>query len=107
MIKWILSFSNLFLFLTFLNAQCISGDCQNGKGTYLFPSGAKYVGEFQNGEIHGIGVCFYTDGSKYSGQWVHRFPEGKGTKTYVDNSKRFGMWVKGQPIDEEGNIYAL
>ncbi len=104
MIKWSLSFLNLFLFLSFLNAQCVTGDCQNGKGTYLFPSGAKYVGEFQNGEIHGIGVCYYTNGSKYSGQWVHRFPEGKGTKTFEDGTKRFGMWVKGQPVDEDGNF---
>ena len=104
MIKWILSFSNLFLFLSFLNAQCVSGDCQNGKGTYVYPSGAKYIGEFQNGEIHGVGVCYYTDGSKYSGQWAHRFPEGKGTKTFANGSKRTGEWIKGQPIDGEGNV---
>lgn len=104
MMKWILSFSNLFLFLSFLNAQCVSGDCQNGKGTYVYPSGAKYVGEFQNGEIHGVGVCYYTDGSKFSGQWAHRFPEGKGTKTFADGSKRTGDWIKGQPVDDEGNF---
>ena len=102
--KWILSFLNLFLLLSFINAQCVSGDCQNGKGTYVYPSGAKYVGEFKNGEIHGVGVCYYTDGSKYSGQWAHRFPEGKGTKTFADGSKRTGMWIKGQPVDEEGNF---
>lgn len=104
MIKWILSFSNLLLFFTFLNAQCISGDCQNGKGTYLYPSGAKYVGEFQNGEIHGVGVCYYTDGTKYSGQWSRRFPEGKGTKTFPDGTKIFGNWSKGQPLDDDGNV---
>ena len=74
------------------------------KGTYIYPSGAKYVGEFQNGEIHGVGVCYYTDGSKYSGQWAHRFPEGKGTKTFTDGSKRTGDWVKGQPVDADGNF---
>lgn len=104
MLKSLLSFLNLFLFLSFLNAQCVTGDCQNGKGTYVYPSGAKYVGEFQNGEIHGVGVCYYTDGSKYSGQWSHRFPEGKGTKTNADGSKIFGMWLKGQPVDDQGNV---
>ncbi|HHS95156.1 MAG TPA: peptidase C14 caspase catalytic subunit p20, partial [Phaeodactylibacter sp.] len=64
----------------------------------------KYIGDFKDGEIHGIGICYYTDGSKYSGQWVHRFPEGKGTKTYADGSKRSGLWKKGQPIDAQGNI---
>ena len=46
---------------------CISGDCENGHGTYLSVGGAIYVGEFQNGEIHGQGVCYYADGSKYQG----------------------------------------
>ena len=55
--------------LTPATAQCISGDCKNGKGTYQYPSGAKYVGEFKNGEINGVGVCYYTNGSKYSGEW--------------------------------------
>ncbi len=104
MIKRIFTFSSLFFFFSFLHAQCISGDCQNGQGTYVYPSGAKYIGEFRDGEIHGTGVCYYTDGSKYSGQWVHRFPEGKGTKTFPDGSKIFGNWVKGQPVDEKGKV---
>ncbi len=92
------------LFLMKLSAQCTTGDCKNGKGTYVFPSGAKYVGDFRNGECHGIGVCYYTDGSKYSGEWRDRFPEGKGTKTYSDGTKRTGNWKKGKPVDEKGNL---
>ncbi len=101
----------LLLFFSFvtlnLSAQCTAGDCQNGKGTYVYPSGAKYIGEFKDGEIHGVGVCYYTDGSKYSGQWTHRYPEGKGTKTYADGSKRHGNWVKGQPVDENGEVIEM
>ena len=101
---------NLFFLLliaictTSLTAQCIEGNCQNGQGTYVYPSGAKYIGEFKAGEIHGVGVCYYTDGSKYSGQWKSRYPEGKGTRTYADGTKRTGIWVKGQPVDDDGNI---
>lgn len=102
------SIFSLLLFTLFvfhnLSAQCTSGDCLDGKGTYLYPSGAKYVGEFENGEIHGIGVCYYTDGSKYSGEWVHRYPEGRGTKTYADGTKRTGNWLKGQPVDDNGEL---
>ena len=101
------SLAALLFFLIFslqLTAQCKSGDCKNGKGTYIFPSGAKYTGDFRNGECHGIGVCFYTDGSKYSGEWRDRYPEGKGTKTYVDGTKRTGNWRKGKPVDENGNL---
>ncbi len=80
---------------------CVSGDCQNGQGTYIYPNGAVYVGTFHRGEIHGSGVCYYPDGSKYEGQWVHRFPEGIGTKTYAGGKKRSGRWYKGKPVDEK------
>ncbi|TNE64087.1 MAG: peptidase C14 caspase catalytic subunit p20 [Bacteroidetes bacterium] len=86
------------------SAQCISGDCVNGRGTFVYPSGAKYIGDFKNGEIHGVGVCYYTDGSKYSGEWKNRYPDGKGTKTYSDGTKRTGGWLKGKPVDENGNL---
>ena len=94
----------LLSLLTPATAQCIQGDCKNGKGTYQYPSGAKYVGEFKNGEINGVGVCYYTNGSKYSGEWRARFPEGKGTKTYADGTKRTGAWAKGKPVDEQGRV---
>ncbi len=87
-------------------AGCISGDCRNGKGIYIYPSGAIYIGEFRNGEIHGVGVCYYSDGSKYQGEWMHRYPEGKGTKTYPDGRKRTGSWKTGQPVDQVGNLVA-
>ena len=98
-------FVNLFCFFGafFLSAQCIQGDCQNGKGTFIYPSGAKYTGDFKNGEVHGIGVCYYTDGSKYSGEWQHRYPEGTGVKTFANGQKRIGKWRKGQPVDDAGN----
>ncbi len=83
---------------------CVSGNCKDGKGIYIYPSGAIYIGEFVNGEIHGIGACYYTDGSKYQGQWVHRYPEGRGTKIFPDGKKWTGYWKKGQPVDEEGRI---
>ena len=83
---------------------CISGDCLNGKGYYMFATGAVYIGEFLNGEIHGYGTCYYPNGTIYKGYWAHRFPDGQGTKTYEDGSKRIGFWKKGQPVDEFGNF---
>lgn len=104
MIKHLFGGFAALIFSLQLAAQCTTGDCKNGKGTYVFPSGAKYSGDFRNGECHGVGVCFYTDGSKYSGEWRDRYPEGKGTKTYKDGTKRTGNWKKGQPVDENGNL---
>ncbi len=99
-----LLFSLLLVFAQNLPAQCLSGDCRNGSGIYRYPSGAQYIGQFRNGEIHGIGTCKYSDGSKYQGEWQHRYPDGKGTKTYADGTKRTGLWKKGKPVDEHGNI---
>lgn len=92
--------------ISLASAQCIAGNCVDGKGTFVYPSGAKYIGDFKSGEIHGVGVCYYTDGSKYSGEWKNRYPDGKGTKTYSDGTKRTGLWKKGKPVDESGNLLA-
>lgn len=86
------------------NAQCISGDCKNGTGIYLYPSGAKYIGQFKDGEIHGIGTCYYSDSSTYRGEWFHRYPTGIGTKTLADGRSWTGKWQKGLPIDDKGNV---
>jgi hypothetical protein len=83
---------------------CISGDCNNGKGIYIFPSGAAYIGEFVNGQIHGIGVCYYPNKSKYQGNWANRYPEGRGTKISPEGSKWTGDWKKGQPLNEQGEV---
>jgi hypothetical protein len=83
---------------------CISGDCGNGQGIFVLAGGAIYIGDFQNGEVHGVGTCYYADGSKYQGEWAHRLPHGKGTKTYSDGAKRGGYWHKGQPVDVFGNL---
>ena len=104
MLKQVFSFVFLLLFAATLSAQCVSGNCTNGKGTFQYPSGAKYIGDFKNGEIHGIGVCYYTNGSKYSGEWKNRYPDGKGTKTYSDGTTRTGLWKKGKPVNEQGKI---
>jgi uncharacterized caspase-like protein len=85
-----------------IQAQCVSGDCKNGTGIYLYPSGAKYIGQFKDGEIHGIGTCYYTDGSTYRGEWAHRYPEGNGIKTSADGRTWEGKWKMGLPIGPNG-----
>ncbi|MEM1214240.1 MAG: caspase family protein [Bacteroidota bacterium] len=81
---------------------CIQGDCQDGKGTYLTPGGAVYVGQFRNSEIHGQGICTYSDGSRYEGQWSHRMPEGYGSKTWADGRSFTGQWRRGFPVNRDG-----
>ncbi len=85
-----------------LDAQCISGNCANGTGIYRYPSGARYIGEFKDGEINGIGTCYYSDGSQYRGQWTNRYPDGEGIKSLADGRQWKGSWRMGVPIDSLG-----
>ena len=48
-------------------AQCIEGDCINGRGSIIHEDGRKYTGEFKNGIIDGTGIFHHADGSVYEG----------------------------------------
>ena len=52
-----------------LFAQCVLGNCQNGLGTFLFPGGSKYIGEWKNGQMDGKGEFTFSSGAKYAGEW--------------------------------------
>ena len=86
---------------------CVSGNCQNGEGTYILADGSIYVGEFKMGEIHGVGVCYYRDGSRYQGEWSHRLPHGKGTRYFPNGQKRTGNWQKGLAVGPDGRFESL
>ena len=75
---------------------CITGDCDNGQGTYIFGKGEwegdKYVGEWEDGKLHGQGIYTYADGGKYVGQWEDGKFHGQGTYTYADGKIEKGLW---------------
>ena len=41
----------------------------DGQGAYTYPNGAKYVGQFKDGKVHGHGTYTNTDGSIAEGLW--------------------------------------
>jgi len=107
---------------------CISGDCKNGFGTYIFPNGEKYIGNtknmkrngqgtyfFTSGEWyngtwknnirHGQGVNYFADGEKYDGQWIDGYRHGYGTHYYVDGTKKSGMWENNRYVGTGKNNY--
>ena len=47
---------------------CISGDCENGQGTYIFDDGIKYEGDFKNGNLTGKGTIYWPNGNTYTGE---------------------------------------
>jgi hypothetical protein len=69
---------------------CISGDCENGQGTYVYDNGEKYVGQWKDEGFHGQGTFTYASGSKYVGEWKDDNRNGQGTSTYADGGKYVG-----------------
>ncbi len=79
-------------------AQCISGNCQNGTGTYRYASNSKYTGQFQNALRHGKGKMNYSDGSIYEGPFNYGKKHGaEGSITYVNGDKYVGQWANDYP----------
>lgn len=101
---------------------CISGNCNNGKGTYAFKDGSLYVGEFVNNHMEGFGKLtdsknnVYTgyfkndkydgigkfernDGTKYIGEFKEGKRNGLGTQWYSATYKEKGKWENDRFIE--------
>ena len=67
-----------------------------GKGTFSYFNGNKYVGIFKNGKHHGKGTLFYNNGNKYIGMFINGMPNGKGTAYYHTDDKYIGIFKDGK-----------
>ena len=102
-----------------LVANCISGDCldgrgkarfdngdqyegtwrgglMHGRGVYLFRTKARYEGEFRDGAMHGQGTMRYTDGAVYVGQWARNKKSGQGEMRSPSGKTQNGRWADGR-----------
>lgn len=101
---------------------CVSGDCEDGTGVFVYPTGERYAGEFEDGDKHGegteyyadgkvkykggfrdnlrcdYGVYFYRNGDKYVGWFQKNVPNGKGTYRFADGDQITGNFRNGQPV---------
>jgi len=103
-------------------AQCLSGNCENGTGTYKWESGV-YVGEFKNFKRDGIGTYTNSKGEVYAGAWKNHdwfergcltgdCKDGIGTYasdilgyTYIGQFKNGSPHGEGTSIDRNGTTY--
>lgn len=79
--------------------NCISGNCLNGHGTYLWQTGDKYIGNWKDGKKNGSGTLIFPDGSeyqKYVGEWKDNDFGGQGTLTYSNGKIFTGKWINGR-----------
>ena len=101
---------------------CVSGDCEDGKGVFVYPTRERYMGEFEEGDKHGEGVEYYADGKlkyqgnfrnnlradygvyyyrngdQYAGWFQNNVPNGKGAYTFADGERLVGTFRNGQPV---------
>ncbi|MFH0893038.1 MAG: hypothetical protein V2A54_01280 [Bacteroidota bacterium] len=85
---------------------CISGDCSNGFGTYVFESGEKYAGNWKNDERNGKGTNYFASGASYTGEWKDDKKHGQGSYTYKPEStleKYDGTYIAGS-MEGQGTL---
>ena len=68
----------------------------NGNGTYIHTSGATYVGTWKDMKRHGYGIEIWPDGSKYEGKHKNNERHGQGIYTYIDGSVYKGEHRKNE-----------
>ena len=77
--------------------QCISGNCENGYGTYKFSSGNTYTGNWMNGVHHGKGSHVWANGDSYSGDFINGLRTGVGIYIWSADGKKFiGEFTNGK-----------
>ncbi|MEO6833109.1 MAG: hypothetical protein ABI378_11370 [Chitinophagaceae bacterium] len=98
----------LFLLLLVLNfnanAQCISGNCKDGKGKFDF-GWCSYEGSFKNGKPHGEGTMTYSDYT-YSGTFKDGVEDGDGFMSFPDGRKEHVRYLNGKKIESPVKVAA-
>ena len=90
---------------------CISGDCENGWGTFVWAGGNKYEGTWESGQHHGPGNFYINNGDTYFGDWQSGVMHGIATykwntgSIYSGEYKNGNMHGKGKRYDNDGNLF--
>jgi len=91
---------------TALKTGCIKGNCINGKGTFKWPNGDQYNGEWKNEKPHGLGTFKWVNGTKYIGDWEFGIQNGQGTVTWTNGDKYIGGRKNGKADGQGTFIFA-
>ncbi len=89
------NFGGLFSAINYATADCLSGDCLNGKGSKKYSSGLIYNGEFKDALEHGYGTWVFTDGSKQTGYFEQGKPNGVFKAMFTDGGIMIGDYANG------------
>lgn len=90
--------------------DCVTGDCKNGNGIYVFKNGDRYEGDFKNGLKHGQGNYTAHNGDSYQGTYKDGLRHGCGNYQWANGAFYIGEFKfgkrngHGQYTDEFGTI---
>ena len=82
------------------NRDCNANYCRDGKGTFKYGDGSRWLGEFKEGVPEGGGTCFYANGDKYVGKFERHAPNGEGTMFHANGRTVSAIWEYGRPIGD-------
>jgi hypothetical protein len=100
---------NLIILLVFtfatltVNAACVSGDCEDGFGTFIWEDGAMYVGFWKGGKKYYFGMQYWKDGDFWYGLYKEGIRKpGLGLYVWDDGDSE----VRNTPVtfDEKGCV---
>jgi hypothetical protein len=70
---------------------------RNGRGTYAYANGDKYVGGYRNDKRNGQGIQKFVNGETYVGGFIDDTYNGEGTYYFANGSiMSSGTWVDGK-----------
>ena len=98
--KRVNSYMGYLLYLGFVSTvisqECVSGDCENGKGKYVWSNGDNYDGMWSKGLPHGHGKLIWGEGewkgNRYAGMFLHGKRHGNGSLIYANGDRYVGNY---------------
>jgi hypothetical protein len=75
-----------------------------GQGTYIKRDGTQYIGEFRDGQANRRGTYTWPDGAKYIGEFRDGKRNGQGTRTEPDGDKLVGIWKDDRFVQRTSEI---
>ena len=72
---------------------------RNRWGVKVWPSGARYEGEWRDGKRTGRGTYSWSSGARYEGEWRDGKQSGRGTFTFPDGDRYAQHWNNGHSTD--------
>ncbi len=100
------------LFSTILFSQkstpktgCVSGNCKNGFGKFVYENGTFYEGKFKKEKFEGKGLMVFATGEKYTGEFKDGQQMGQGKTIRANGNIWEGENIYGNPNGNGKMIY--